>query len=162
LTNSELVTGAESRQSPSIFLNRGDGRFDHSAVGGKALYRGAAFGDLTLDGKIDVVLTRLNEPPVLLTNATESQNHWLRVRLRGHRSNRDAIGARIRVVTDSGSQWNHVTTSVGYGGSSEPEVHLGLGRNAIVRTLDVWWPSGTRQTLQDVAADRRIEIEEPR
>jgi tetratricopeptide (TPR) repeat protein len=162
LTNSELVTSVESRQSPSLFLNRGDGRFDHSAVGGKALYRGAAFGDLNLDGKIDVVLTRLNEPPVVLTNATEDRNHWLRVRLRGQRSNRDGIGARIRVVTDSGSQWNHVTTSVGYGGSSEPEAHFGLGRSAMVRTLDVWWPSGTRQTLQNVAANRRIEIEEPR
>ncbi len=97
----------------------------------------------------------------MLTNATESRNHWLRVRLRGHRSNRDGIGARILLVTDSGSQWNHVTTSVGYAGSSEPEVHFGLGRNSLVRTLEVWWPSGTRQSLQNLTADRRIEIEEP-
>jgi Tfp pilus assembly protein PilF len=162
LTNSELLTGVEARQSLSVFLNRGDGRLDHSAAGAKALYRGAAFGDLNLDGKIDVVVTRLNEPPVVLTNASETGSHWLRVRLRGHRSNRDGIGTRIRVITDSGSQWNHVSTSVGYGGSSEPEVHFGLGRSATVQTLEVWWPSGTRQSLQNLAADRRIEIEEPK
>ena len=119
------------------------------------------FGDLNLDGKIDVVVTRLNQPPVVLTNVTESRNHWLRVRLRGHCGNRDGIGARIRVVTDSASQWNHVTTSVGYAGSSEPEAHFGLGRSSLVRTLDVWWPSGTRQSRRNLAADRRIEIAEP-
>lgn len=162
LTNSELLTGAESRQAPCVFLRQADGFFSSSAVAGKALYRGAAFGDLNLDGKVDVVVTRLNEPPIVLTNITETRNHWLRVRLRGRRSNRDGIGARIRVVTDTGAQWNHVTTSVGYAGSSEPEAHFGLGPDATVRTIEVWWPSGVRQTLQGLAGDRRIEIEEPR
>ena len=162
LTNSEILTGAESRQAPSVFLNRGDGRFDYSAVAGKALYRGAAFGDLNLDGKVDVVLTRLNEPPIVLTNVTETRNHWLRVRLRGHGVNRDAIGARIRVVSETGAQWNQITTSVGYAGSSEPEAHFGMGQDSRVRTLEIWWPSGARQSLQGLAADRRLEIEEPR
>ncbi len=161
LTNSEVVTGQEARQSPAVFLNRGDGTFDRAFLGEKALYRGAAFGDLNRDGKIDVVLTRLNEPPVIWMNSTESQGHWLRVRLHGHRSNGDGIGARIHLVTDAGEQWNHVTTSVGYGGSSEPEVHFGLGRSAIVRRIDVVWPSGARQALENVPAGRRIEIEEP-
>ena len=162
LTNIERVSSLESRQPLSVFRNRGDGRFEQAALGAKSLYRGAAFGDLNRDGKIDVVVTRLNQPPVILTNITETQNHWLRVRLHGHRSNRDGIGARIHVVTDSGAQWNHATTSVGYAASSEPEVHFGLGRSTVVKRLEVQWPSGVRQELQDVAADRVIEVEEKR
>jgi hypothetical protein len=162
LTNMERVSSLESRQPPSVFRNRGNGRFEHSAAGEKSLYRGAAFGDLNQDGKIDVVVTRLNESPVVLTNITEAHNHWLRVRLRGHRSNRDGIGARIHVVTEAGSQWNQVTTSVGYAGSSEPEAHFGLGASASVRTLEIDWPSGTHQLIENLSADRRIEIEEPR
>lgn len=162
LTDIERVSSLESRQPLSVFRNRGDGRFEYSAFGEKSLYRGAAFGDLNRDGKIDAVVTRLNEPPIILTNITETGNHWLRVRLRGHRSNRDGIGARIHVVTDSGEQWNHATTSVGYAGSSEREVHFGLGRSTVVRRLEVLWPSGARQELRDVAADRVVEVEEAR
>jgi tetratricopeptide (TPR) repeat protein len=161
LTNVERVSTLESRQAPSVFRNLGDGRFEHGSVGEKALYRGAAFGDLNHDGKIDVVVTRLGEQPVVMTNVTESGNHWLRVRLRGHQSNRDGIGARIRVTTADGSQWNHATTSVGYGGSSECEVHFGLGANGSAR-LEIDWPSGVHQVLENVAADRVVEIEEAR
>jgi Flp pilus assembly protein TadD len=161
LTNSELVSSHESRQAPSVFLNRGDGKFDHFPIGEKSIYRGAAFADLNRDGKIDVVLTRLNERPVVLTNISETDNHWLRVHLKGHRSNRDGIGARIHIVTDSGSQWNHVTTSVGYGGSSEPEAHFGVGKANTVRTLEIVWPSGVRQVLRDLPVDRSMDVEEP-
>lgn len=161
-TNVERASSLESRQPLSVFRNRGDGRFDPSAIGERSLYRGAAFGDVNLDGKIDVVVTSLNEHPVILTNTTETGNHWLRVRLHGHRSNRDGIGARIRVITESGSQWNHVTTAVGYAGSSEPEVHFGLGRNTMVRRLEISWPSGAHQLLENLPADKRMEIEEPR
>jgi hypothetical protein len=158
----EVVSSLESREPLSVFLNRGNGRFGHSTFGEKSLYRGAAFGDLNRDGKMDVVVTRLNERPLILTNVTESGNHWLRVRLHGRRSNRDGIGARIHVMTDSGSQWNHVTTSVGYGGSSEPEAHFGLGRNASVRSVEVLWPSGFRQEIRNVTADRLLDVEESR
>jgi tetratricopeptide (TPR) repeat protein len=161
LVNNEAVSSIESRQPLSVFRNLGGAKFQRSPFGEKSLYRGAAFGDLNRDGRIDVVVTQLNGPPLVLTNATITSNHWLRIRLHGRRSNRDGIGARIHVVTDSGSQWNHVTTSVGYGGSSEPEAHFGLGGNAIVRSLEIFWPSGLHQVLRDVAADRRLEIEEP-
>ena len=162
LTDMERVSSLESRQALSVFRNRGDGRFEHSAFGEKSLYRGAAFGDLDRDGKIDVVVTRLNERPVILTNITDTHSHWLRVRLHGHRSNRDGIGARIHLITDSGGQWNHATTSVGFAGSSEPEVHFGLGRSTVARRLEVLWPSGVRQELRDVAADQLVEVEEGR
>jgi enediyne biosynthesis protein E4 len=162
LTDIELVSSLESPQAPSVFRNLGNGRFEHSTAGGKALYRGAAFGDLDGDGKIDVVVTRLNDRPLVLKNVTETPNHWLRVRLRGHRSNRDGIGARLHIVTGSGEQWNHATTSVGYAGSSEREVHFGLGGNTVVKLLEVLWPSGARQELRGVPADRVIELEENR
>jgi Flp pilus assembly protein TadD len=162
LTDIERAASLDSRQSLSVFANRGDGRFEHSAIGAKALYRGAAFGDLDGDGKIDVVVTRLNQSPLVLHNITETGHHWLRIRLRGHRSNRDGIGARIHIVTDSGEQWNHATTSVGYAGSSEREVHFGLGRSTVVTSLEVLWPSGARQELRGVKADRLLEIEEER
>jgi len=160
--NVELTSSLESRQANFVFLNRGDGTFRSVALPGKALHRGAAFGDFNRDGRVDAVVTRLGESPIVLTNVTASCNHWLRVRLHGHKSNRDGIGAMIHVVSDSGSQWNRVTTSVGYAGSSEPVAHFGLGRSDRVRVLEVHWPSGVRQTLEDLAADRYLDIEESR
>lgn len=160
--NVELTSSLESRQSNCLFLNRGNGTFDYVPLPGKALHRGAAFGDFNRDGQVDIVVTRLNEPPIILMNTSNSGHHWLNVRLRGHKSNRDGIGARIHVVTDYGSQWNQVTTSVGYAGSSEPMAHFGLGGNTFVRRLEVEWPSGLRQHLQDVAADQYLLLEEPR
>jgi enediyne biosynthesis protein E4 len=159
--NVELTSSLESRQPDSIFINRGDGTFEYAALPGKAFHRGAAFGDLNRDGRIDVVVTRLGEAPLVLTNVTEPQRHWLCIRLRGYRSNRDGIGARIRVVTDAGTQWNQVTTSVGYGGSSQPIAHFGLGGSAVAREIEIDWPSGECQKLTNVAADRYLDIDEP-
>jgi len=160
--NVELTSSLESRQANYVFLNRGDGTFEPVALPGKAFHRGAAFGDFRHDGRIGAVVTRLGETPVVLTNTTASGNHWLSVKLHGHTSNRDGIGAFIHVVTDAGSQWNRITTAAGYGGSSEPVAHFGIGQSKAVRRLEVQWPSGARQTLTDVAADRYLEIEEPR
>ncbi len=160
--NVELTSSLESRQSNFVFLNRGDGTFQPSALPGQAFHRGAAFGDFNRDGRVDAVVTRLNESPVVLTNVTAPGYHWLGVRVHGHRSNRDGIGAVIRVVSETGPQWNHVTTSVGYAGSSEPAAHFGLGPAATVRLIEVCWPSGVRQTLEDLTADRYLDIDEPR
>lgn len=158
--NVELSSSLESRQANSVFLNRGDGSFEWSPLPDKAFYRGAAFGDFNRDGKIDVVVTRLNAEPLVLMNATQSGNHWLQIRLRGRRGNRDGLGARIHVITASGSQWNRITTSVGYAGSSDPVAHFGLGRDGTVRLIEVEWPSGARSKTQNVSADRYLEIEE--
>ncbi len=158
--NAELTMTVESRQSNIVLLNQGDS-FQLQKLPGKALYRGAAFGDFNRDGLIDVVVTRLNEAPQVLPNVTDTRNHWLAVKLRGRRSNRDGIGARVRIVTDSGSQWNRITTSVGFAGSSEPVAHFGLGRDRIVKLIEIQWPSGTAQRLEKIEADRYLEIEEP-
>ncbi len=159
--NIELTTSLQSRQANAVFVNRGNGRFDRVILPGNAFHRGAAFGDFNRDGKMDVVVTRLNESPLVLTNTTESGNHWLTVRLRGRRSNRDGIGARIHVITDAGQQWNHITTSAGYGGSSECVAHFGLGASRSIRVLEVAWPSGSIQRIKHLAVDRLLELNEP-
>ena len=84
------------------------------------------------------------------------------LRLEGTRSNRDGIGARVHLVTASGEQWNRVATSVGYGGSSDRLVHFGLASDSAVESIGIDWPSGVRQTLRNVPANRYYEIKEPR
>jgi hypothetical protein len=94
-------------------------------------------------------------------NQSPGSNHWLELRLEGTKSNRDAIGARIKVVTKSGAQYNHVTTSVGYASSSAGPVHFGLGKNASADLLEIHWPSGIVQALKNVPADQLLIVREP-
>ena len=91
-------------------------------------------------------------------NDSSNANHWLEIKLQGTRSNRDGIGARIKVVTDSGAQYNHMTTSVGYASSSAGPVHFGLGSNKSAELVEIRWPSGIVQRLSNVAADRVIKV----
>lgn len=157
--NAERIGSQKSRQPNVVFLNRGDGGFDAQTLAGEALYRGAAFGDFDRDGSVDVAVTRLNEAPLVLYNRTRA-GHWLGLRLIGTRSNRDAIGARIRIATSRGQQWNRITTSVGYAGSSDRVAHFGLGDDTKVDALEIEWPSGIRQTLRGIRAGQYLTIEE--
>ncbi|MBI4874202.1 MAG: VCBS repeat-containing protein [Acidobacteria bacterium] len=159
--NAELTTSRASRQPNLVFLNRGNGTFALELLPGEALHRGAAFGDFDRDGRMDAVVTRLNEAPLVLHNTTPGAGHWLQLRLAGTRGNRDGIGARMRVVTASGEQWNRVTTSVGYAGSSDRTVHFGLGKDTRVDVVEIEWPSGVRQILRNLPAGRYVTIEEP-
>jgi enediyne biosynthesis protein E4 len=165
--NTEVYSSRTSRQGNSLFRNTRDGRFaDVSASAGDltraALHRGAAFGDLDGDGRLDVVVSRLNEPAAVFLNATPGTSHWLRVRLVGRRSNRDGIGARVKVVAEGGvEQWNQVTTAVGYASASEPTVQFGLGGSRVASRVEVQWPSGERQVLTDVDGDKVVTITEP-
>ena len=134
--NAELTSSRQSRQPNLVFVNQGGGKFASQELPGPAFHRGAAFGDFNRDGRLDVVVTRLNEAPRVLTNTTPG-GHWLSLRLEGTRSNRDGIGAEAHLVTSSGEQWNCVTTSVGYGGSSDRLVHFGLGGNTRVQLLEI-------------------------
>ncbi len=88
-------------------------------------------------------------------NRTESAGHWLDIALEGTKSNRDGIGARIKVVTEAGAQYNHMTTSVGYASSSHGPVHFGLGNETTAKLVEIHWPSGIVQTLRNVASDPR-------
>jgi hypothetical protein len=151
----------------AVFLQKDDGRFvDGSLDAGpdfqrEAVHRGAAFGDLDNDGRVDVVVTALEAPVEIWRNVTPAANHWLLVRTVGTKSNRDGQGAKLKLVTGSGAQYNHVNTAVGYGGSSDPRAHFGLGTDTLVKELTVTWPSGTVQTLEDLSVDQVLTVREP-
>lgn len=124
--------------------------------------RGSAFADLNNDGFMDLVVTSLNRKPRILLNSGNG-NHWLLVRLVGSASNRDAIGARIKLTTPSGrTLYNHVTGSVGFMSTSDLRVHFGLGPETSAATLEIQWPNGAAQTLRNVAANQILKVEEPR
>jgi enediyne biosynthesis protein E4 len=166
--NEELYGGGTYRQPNSVFANAGGGRFvDAGArVGSEAAqpaaHRGCAFGDFDNDGRVDVVVSCLNEPAELLRNVSDRRQHWFEALLTGHRSNRDAIGAVVRVTSASGAvQYNHVTTAVGYGSSSSRRVHFGLGAEAGIQSVEIRWPSGAIQKLEHPKVDQCLRIAEP-
>ena len=120
-----------------------------------------AFGDIDNDGRIDMVVSVLDGPAKLLHNMTETGNHWILIKLVGTKSNRMGIGAQIRITTPDGKkQWNECTTAVGYASSSDPRVHFGLGKNDKIAEMEIRWPSGLKQLLKDVQADRVLVVEE--
>jgi len=167
LDNSEIVDGLPYKLANSVLRNNRDGTFaDVSSLAGKSFnlpdaHRGAAFGDLNNDGRIDIVTTSLNSKPEILRNRSENSNHWLLIALVGKHSNRDGLGARLKVSTANGTQYNHATTSVGYGSSSDKRVHFGLGSCAKVDRIEIAWPSGIKQVLKDVAANQILTVTEP-
>ena len=124
--------------------------------------RGSSFADLNNDGFLDIVVTSLNQKPRILVNSADNGAHWLLVQAIGRKSNRDAIGTKIKLTTASGMiLFNHVTASVGFMSSSDRRVHFGLGSERVIASLEVRWPSGAVQVLKDITADRILTIEEP-
>lgn len=161
------VPGADIDQFNTVFRNPGDNGkwipftekagFD-AAAGGR--HRGCAFGDFDGDGRVDVVATALDRDAEIWMNRSPVSGHWLEVQLRGTKSNRDGIGARVKVVSKSGTQFNHMTTSVGYASSSDGPVHFGLGADARADLVEIRWPSGKVQTIHNVAADQILKVTE--
>jgi enediyne biosynthesis protein E4 len=151
----------------SVFRNLSTGRFQNltSSSGLQATpagHRGLAVGDLDNDGLLDAVSTVLRGKARVLRNTSPPDHHWLLLKLTGTTSNRMGIGAKIKVTGSDGAvQYNHVTTSTGYGCSSDSRVHFGLGKAASATEIEILWPSGKRQVLADVKANRQVTIEEP-
>jgi hypothetical protein len=124
------------------------------------LGRGMAIGDIDNDGRIDAVVTTNDGPAYILDNETPTQNHWLTLKLIGHKSNRDAIGAEVKLITAKGQQFATVSTTGSYLSSSDKRVHFGLGSESIAQTIEIRWPSGILQTLKNIPADQILQIDE--
>ena len=155
------------KEAPLLFRNLGNGKFDNvSAQVGPAfskpmVARGAAYADFDHDGDLDVLISTNNGPAVLLRNDGGNRNHWLSIRLSGTRSNRDGIGAVVRVESAGGKQWNMVRSGSSYCSQSDLALTFGLGPDAAAG-LEVTWPSGVTQQFKNVAANRRVLIDESR
>ena len=156
------------RQANLVLANLGGLRFADASSGAgadfaerRATHRGAAFGDLDGDGRVDAIVTALDEGVEVWRNVSPAPNRWLAVKLQGVRSNRDGIGAEIALSAASGVQHSHVNTAVGYGGASDVRVHFGLGGAEKVTKLEVRWPSGAVQVLTDIAPDQVLLVKEP-
>ncbi len=151
-----------------ILKGAADGRFEDVAreAGayflGETMGRGAAVGDLDNDGDLDVVLNRLGDRPVLLRNQSAAEHHWISLQLVGQSSNRDAVGARVALTSGQGNQVAIVKASSGYLGSSDPRVHFGLGTDARIDRVEIQWPNGSEQILEDLQVDEFRVVEEPR
>ena len=127
-----------------------------------AQHRGCALGDLDGNGRIDIVVTAIGRPAEIWMNRSSNPGHWLGIALTGTQSNRDGIGARIKVVSRTiGAQYNHMTTSVCYASSSDGPVHFGLGPDERAEVVEIRWPSGELQKLENIGADQILKITEP-
>lgn len=123
--------------------------------------RGLALGDLDNDGRVDAVVSTNDGAAHVLHNETTTTNHWLMLNLVGHRSNRDAIGAVVKITTEAGMQAATVSTAGSYLSSNDKRVHFGVGKATVVHTIEVRWPSGTVQHMADVKVDQLLKLDEP-
>jgi hypothetical protein len=158
--------GARYREPLFLHLNKHDGTFeDASAAAGLtdlplASRRGVAFGDIWNDGVIDALILNVGEPPTLLRNHLANGNHWVEFKLEGTKSNRAAIGARLTIRTGKLVQFNEVRGGASYLSQNDLRLHFGLGSNTKIDGIEISWPSGLAQRLNNLAVDQIYTIEE--
>jgi hypothetical protein len=148
-----------------IFRNLGKGIFEEiieqagPGVAAKHSSRGCAFGDFDNDGDVDVLIVNLNEPPSLLRNDLRGENHWLKIKLIGTKSNRSAIGATVVVRYGGKAQAQAVLSQSSFYSSNDSRLHFGLG-NDKTSDVEIRWPSGLKQELKAVPSNRLITVRE--
>jgi enediyne biosynthesis protein E4 len=154
------------KQAPLLFRNLGQRRFENVSDSMGADFkrpivaRGAAYADFDHDGDLDLLITTNNGPAYLYRNDGGNSNHWICIRTVGSKSNRDGIGAVVRVESASGKQWNTVRSGSSYCSQSDLALTFGLGKDTSVSALEIEWPSGTKQRLTNIAADQFLRIDE--
>jgi hypothetical protein len=154
------------KQRKIVYKNLRNGRFvDVTSGAGKAVAqshssRGTAFGDFDNDGDVDVVIINMNEPPSLLRNDCSSKNNWLKVKCIGTKSNRSAIGARVRVVVGRHSQINEVMSGSSFMSQNDLRHHFGLGRAVQADLVEVRWPLGLLESFKNVDANQLLVVQE--
>jgi len=149
------------RQTNGVFRNTGTRLEDVSAVAGPDFQvaranRGIGVGDFDGDGRLDLVTTVLGDRAQVLRNVSPGNRGWITLKLAGRASNRDGIGARVRL----GAQADQMTTAVGYASASNFGVHFGLGDVAKVPRIEITWPSGVTQVLEDVPVNQVVTVTE--
>ena len=166
MDNIELVSPMLRYREPLMLLRNTGKRFvDVGSVSGEVFHdawvgRGMAIGDIDNDGRVDAVVTTNGGEAHVLMNRTVTSNHWITLRLIGHKSNRDGIGALVKVTTSTGAQWATVTSANGYMSSSDLRVHFGLGKSVEASEVEIRWPSGIVQKLTHVRGDRQVTVDE--
>jgi len=162
----KLTTEAGYAQPKVLYRNLQNGSFaDVSQKAGAAVVspnasRGAAFGDYDNDGDVDILINSVNGPPELLRADSLNQNNWIKIKTVGVKSNRDGIGARIKCVTENGSQIDEVRSGGSYYSQNDLRIHFGLGKSQRVESLEISWPSGNVDTLRNVAANQLVVVKE--
>jgi len=153
-------------EPPLLFRNLGGGKFENvtaqmgAAFNRSVVARGAAYGDFDQDGDLDILISTNSGPAYLFRNDGGNRNHWLSVRTVGERSNRDGIGAVIRIESPLGQQWRMVRSGLSYCSQSDLAVTFGLGKDPIVKTLEIEWPSGAKQKFTNIAVNQHLTIDE--
>ncbi|HEV2173224.1 MAG TPA: CRTAC1 family protein, partial [Nitrospira sp.] len=154
-------------QEQSLFRNLGTGKFADVSEGAgpvlaaKTVSRGACFADYDNDGKIDAFVVNLGARGTLLHNVSQNSNHWLTVKLKGKKSNRDGIGAHLELVAGGRKRIAQRVAGSGYLSQDDGRIHFGLGTATKADKLTIHWPSGQGQTLENLSVDRIITVEEP-
>ncbi len=154
------------QEPPLLFRNLGGKRFENvstkvgQAFGQPMVARGVIYSDYDHDGDLDVLFTTSNGPARLLRNDGGNRNHWLTVRTHGEKSNKDGIGAVVRIESASGKQWSTVHSGSTYASQSDLALTFGLGADTQVKTMQVEWPSGVKQSFSAIAANEFVTVDE--